>query len=119
MTTPGIRSSRAGASAALGDLCGNEAASHASQEHSPRWLRWVTRVSLAIGIAALIATIWLVGPNLLVAQIENIGWFFLALVALELATSICDATAVYFIADGPGRPSWRACVVAQVAARGI
>src|SRR5213075_1927580 len=104
-------------SGALGDLCGNEAPSHAS--HSPRWLHWVTRVSLAIGIVALSITVWLVGPRLLLVQLANIGWFFVALVVLELATSVCDATAIYFMADGKGRPSWRACVVAQVAGRGI
>lgn len=126
MTTPGIRRSHAGANAARGDLCGNETLPHASGEptgapktHSPRWLHWVTRISLAIGIGALVTTIWIVGPHVLMAQLANIGWFFVALAVLELATSACDATALYFMADGPGRPSWRACVVAQVAGRGI
>ena len=125
MTTRGSRSSRADASAVRGDLCGNESGEHASREqtrhtpHSPRWLHWVTRVSVAIGLGALALTVWIVGPTQLLVQLENIGWFFIALVGLELATSICDATALYFMADGPGRPSWRSCVVAQVAGRGI
>ena len=126
MADAGTRRPRAIASGPRGDSCGNESPSHASREqtanassHSPRWLHWVTRVSLVIGIVALVITVWIVGPHVLLAQLANIGWFFLALVALELATSTCDATAVYFMADGPGRPSWRACVVAQVAGRGI
>jgi len=88
-------------------------------EHSPRWLRWITHVSLAIGVIALAITVWIVGPYTLWEQLKKIGWFFLALVALEIVTSICDATAIYFMADGPGRPSWRATVVAQIAGRGI
>jgi uncharacterized protein (TIRG00374 family) len=32
---------------------------------------------------------------------------------------VLDATAIYFMADGPGRPTWRHTVVAQIAGRGI
>ena len=88
-------------------------------EHSPRWLHWVTRVSLVIGLVALAITVWIVGPSVLWEQLRKIGWFFVALVVLEIVTSVCDATAIYFMADGPGRPSWRHTVVAQLAGRGI
>ena len=88
-------------------------------EHTPRWLGWLTRISLVIGLAALVATVWFVGPRTILAQLGKIGWFFIALVLLELVTSLCDATAIYFMADGPGRPSWRETVVAQIAGRGI
>jgi uncharacterized protein (TIRG00374 family) len=88
-------------------------------EHSPRWLHWVTRVSLVIGVIALVITVWIVGPSILWEQLRKIGWFFVALVALEIVTSVCDATAIYFMADGPGRPTWRHTVVAQLAGRGI
>ncbi|HUS29314.1 MAG TPA: lysylphosphatidylglycerol synthase transmembrane domain-containing protein [Kofleriaceae bacterium] len=88
-------------------------------EHTPRWLHWVTRISIVIGLIALVITVWIVGPHTLWEQLRKIGWFFIALIALEIVTSICDATAIYFMADGPGRPSWRDTVVAQLAGRGI
>jgi uncharacterized protein (TIRG00374 family) len=88
-------------------------------EHAPKWLHWVTRISIVIGIIALVVTVWIVGPHALMVELRKIGWFLAALILLEIITSLCDATALYFMADGPGRPSWRECVVAQIAGRGI
>jgi uncharacterized protein (TIRG00374 family) len=88
-------------------------------EHRPHWLAWVTRASLVIGLAALVVTIWLVGPSALLHYLREIGWFFIVIVAIELLSSVLDATAVYFMAHGPGRPSWRVAVVAQITGRGI
>jgi uncharacterized protein (TIRG00374 family) len=88
-------------------------------EHGPRWLRWVTRISLVIGVIAMVATIQIVGFGAIVEHLRAIGWFFVVLVALEILSSVCDATAVYHMAHGPGRPSWHHVVVAQLAGRGV
>lgn len=89
------------------------------EEHHPRWLTWVTRVSVVIGIGALIATVYFVGPGVILDRLRAIGWFFVLLVGLEIVSSVFDATAIYFMADGPGRPSWRKSVVAQIVGRGV
>lgn len=85
----------------------------------PGWLRWVTRISLVVGIAALIATVWIVGPSTILHYLKAIGWFFVVLVAIEMISSGLDGTAIYFMAHGAGRPSWRNCVVAQIVGRGV
>src|SRR5690606_25175488 len=96
------------------DACGDEQA-----QTTPRWLRWVTRISLVIGIVALVITVWLVGPLVIVEHLRTIGWFFVAILALEIISSVLDATAVYYMAQGPGHPRWRDTVVAQLAGRGV
>jgi uncharacterized protein (TIRG00374 family) len=85
----------------------------------PGWLRWVTRISIVVGIGALIATVWIVGPSTILHYLKAIGWFFIVLVAIEMISSGLDGTAIYFMAHGPGRPSWRNCVVAQIVGRGV
>lgn len=88
-------------------------------EKTPGWLTWVTRVSVVIGVGALIATVYFVGPYVIFDRLRAIGWFFVLLVGLEIVSSVCDATAIYYMADGPGRPSWRKSVVAQIVGRGV
>ncbi|HSD87959.1 MAG TPA: lysylphosphatidylglycerol synthase transmembrane domain-containing protein [Kofleriaceae bacterium] len=88
-------------------------------ERSRRWLTWVTRISIVVGLIALVVTIWLVGPFTIIHHLRSIGWFFVVLVAIEMVSSVCDGTAVYFMADGPGRPTWRDTIVAQIAGRGV
>lgn len=88
-------------------------------EQTPNWLRWVTRISIVIGLGALAGTVWIVGPYAILSYLRMIGWFFIVLVAIEMISSICDATAVYYMAHGPGRPTWRHAVVAQIAGRGV
>lgn len=88
-------------------------------DKTPRWMTWLTRISLVVGIIALIATVWIVGPNVILGHLRTIGWFFAVIIALEMLSSVCDATAVYYMAHGPGHPRWRDAVVAQIAGRGV
>lgn len=88
-------------------------------ESSPGWLRWVTRASVAIGLAALIAMISIVGPHVILGHLRAIGWLFVSIVAVDVMSSVFDATAVYYMAHGRGRPRWREAVVAQLAGRGV
>lgn len=86
---------------------------------TPRWMKWVTRISVVIGIGALIATVWWVGPSVIYGHLREIGWFFLLIVSADVLSSVCDGTAVYYMAQGKGAPRWRECVVAQLAGRGV
>lgn len=88
-------------------------------DHAPRWLRWVTRVSLLIGITALVTTVWLVGLGAIEHHLRSIGWFFVVLCTVELTSSSLDGTAIYFMTHGEGRPSWREAIVAQIVGRGV
>jgi uncharacterized protein (TIRG00374 family) len=82
-------------------------------------MTWVTRISVAVGLVALIATVWIVGPYVILGHLREIGWFFALIVATDVLSSVCDATAVFFMAHGKGAPTWRECVVAQLAGRGV
>jgi uncharacterized membrane protein YbhN (UPF0104 family) len=88
-------------------------------QHPPRWLTWLTRVSLVVGIGALIATVWIVGPATILHHLKSIGWFFVVLVAIEMLSSALDGIAIYYMAHGKGRPTVRECVVAQIVGRGV
>ena len=72
---------------------------------SPKWLTWLTRISLVVGLGALIATVWIVGPHTILEHLKSIGWFFVVIVALEMVSSVLDGIAIYFMAHGPGRPT--------------
>ena len=93
--------------------------SDAKVEPTPKWLHWVTRISLVIGIGALIATVWIVGLDVIFGHLRAIGWFFVVLVAIEMVSSALDGIAIYFMAHGPGRPSVREAIVAQIVGRGV
>lgn len=86
---------------------------------APTWLKWITRISLVIGLGALIATVWLVGPYVILGHLEEIGFFFILIIAVDVSSSALDGTAVYYMSGGKGAPSWRECVVAQLAGRGV
>jgi uncharacterized protein (TIRG00374 family) len=88
-------------------------------ENAPSWLKWVTRISLVVGIGALIATVWIVGFGTILHHLKSIGWFFVVLVAIEMLSSVLDGIAIYFMAHGKGRPTVRESVVAQIVGRGI
>src|SRR5512143_1677267 len=65
---------------------------------APGWMHWVTRISMVVGLIALIATVWFVGPHAIIGHLRAIGWFFVVIIALEILSSVFDATAVYFMA---------------------
>lgn len=85
----------------------------------PAWLVWVTRISLVLGLAALVITVWIVGPEALLEHLEAIGPWFALLLVLELVVSLLDAGAMYSLTRGPGAPSGRQVIVAQLAGRAV
>jgi hypothetical protein len=88
-------------------------------ESTPMWMKWITRISIVIGLGALIATVVIVGPRVILGHLREIGWFFVLIIATDVLSSVCDATAVYYMSRGDGAPKWRECVVAQLAGRGV
>jgi hypothetical protein len=95
-------------------ICSDEQA-----QATPRWLTWVTRISLVVGLVALVTTIWFVGPSVILGHLDAIGLFFIVIIGIDVLSSVCDATAVYFMAHGKAHPPWRKHVVAQLAGRGV
>jgi hypothetical protein len=86
---------------------------------TPAWLRWTTRISLVFGLVALAITVSAVGVDTLVGHLEAIGPWFLALVAIEGASTFCDAGAIYLMTRGRGGPAFRKVCVAQFAGRAV
>jgi uncharacterized membrane protein YbhN (UPF0104 family) len=105
-----------------GNQRGNERGNEPAQDGAapPRWARWV---SLFIGGAALVAlgvTLYTVGLGTIVAQLHIIGWWFLPIIALEVASALCDAAVIHgFLGSGGRRPGFLAVLKAQVAGRSI
>lgn len=89
------------------------------EDHAPRWVTWLTRISIVVGAIALVVTTWLVGPSTILEYLEAIGWFFIIIVAIEIVSSLLDGTTLYFMAHGPGRPTLRETIVAQLVGRGV
>lgn len=89
------------------------------EECAPPWMRWVTRISIVIGLVAFVATIWIVGPSTILEHLGAIGWFFVVLVVIEMFSSVLDGIGIYYMAHGKGRPTVRECIVAQIVGRGV
>jgi len=49
----------------------------------PTWARWVTRISLAVAIAALVWTIRDIGLRTLGDYLHRIGWWWIAILVFE------------------------------------
>jgi uncharacterized protein (TIRG00374 family) len=91
----------------------------ASTSKTPRWLRWVTAISLVIGVVALIITIAYVGVDTIFGHLAAIGLWFGVLLAIELVSTLLDAGAVYLMTRGRGGPSFYKVCVAQLAGRAV
>ncbi len=84
----------------------------------PKWARWLTWVSLAIASVALVYTIHNLGLGTLIEYLGKIGWWWLAIVPMEVICTTLDATAIRFFAS-PDRPRLRKTLLAQLAGRAI
>lgn len=78
---------------------------------------------MLVGAAALIAlvvTVRSVGLRAIVAQLRVIGWWFVPIVALEVASAFADAATIHgFLGVGGPRPGFLRVLQAQVAGRAI
>lgn len=91
----------------------------AYNEGVPTWLRWVTRISLVLGLVALVVMIWKIGIGTLVDHLKAIGPWFGLLLAIDATAAMCDAGAIYLMTRGPGAPGLRSVCVAQLAGRAV
>ena len=84
----------------------------------PTWAKWVTRISLAVAIIALVFTIRDVGPRTLGGYLRRIGWWWIAIVALEVLNTTLHSTALRAFA-APDKLRLRSAILAQLAGRAV
>src|SRR5215470_7538691 len=86
----------------------------------PRWARWVTTISLVFAISALAYTIYDVGPHTIGEKFSQIGWWWLAVIGLEVTITSLDALAMRsFMSPEQDQIRWRDALLAQLAGRAV
>ena len=86
----------------------------------PRWARWVTRISLAAALVALVYTIHDTGLRTIGSYFRRIGWWWFAVAALEIVITTLDAVAIRaFMSPEQGSVKLRQAVLAQLAGRAV
>jgi len=72
----------------------------------PTWARRLTAAVLLIALGALVLTIRNIGPAKLVADLRRIGWWWLAVIPMEIWITSLDSFAIRSFA-APARPQLR------------
>lgn len=86
----------------------------------PTWARWVTRISLGLGIAALVLTIHNTGLAAIGTYFKRIGWWWIAVVMLEVGITTMDATAIRaFLSPESSKVRLRSALLSQLAGRAV
>ena len=86
----------------------------------PTWARWVTRISLIIALVALAITIRNTGVGTIVRYFRRIGWWWFAVLALEVAITSLDAVAIRaFCSPEQGLVKLRSALLSQLAGRSV
>src|ERR1043165_9059533 len=86
----------------------------------PTWARWVTLISLGLGIIALVLTIRDTGLVAIGNYFKRIGWGWVAVVILEIAITTMDATAIRaFLSPDHDKVRLRSAVLSQLAGRAV
>jgi hypothetical protein len=86
----------------------------------PTWARWVTRISLALGIVALVITIRDTGFHAIGTYFKRIGWGWFVVAGLEIAITTMDATAIRaFLSPDHDKIRLRSAVLSQLAGRAV
>jgi hypothetical protein len=86
----------------------------------PTWARWVTRISLGLGIIALVLTIRDTGLVAIGTYFKRIGWGWFAVVVLEIAITTMDATAIRaFLSPESDKVRLRSALLSQLAGRAV
>ncbi|MGE5185666.1 MAG: lysylphosphatidylglycerol synthase transmembrane domain-containing protein [Acidobacteriota bacterium] len=84
----------------------------------PSWARKLTTISLVIAVIALVFTVRDIGLGTLATYLRRIGWWWLAVIPLEILTTTLDASAIRAFAS-PEKPPLRATLLSQVAGRAV
>lgn len=86
----------------------------------PSWARWVTRISLWVGLIALVLTIRDTGLVAIGSYFKKIGWGWFAVVVLEIAITTMDALAIRaFLAPEADKVGLRSALLSQLAGRAV
>jgi uncharacterized protein (TIRG00374 family) len=86
----------------------------------PTWARWVTRISLILAVIALVFTIRDIGLRTIVTYFRRIGWWWIAVVILEVAITSLDAIAIRaFLSPEQAKVKLRNAVLSQLAGRAV
>jgi hypothetical protein len=86
----------------------------------PTWARWVTRISLAIALVALVWTIHTTGIRTIGSYFRRIGWWWFAVVALEVVITSLDAVAIRaFMSPEQHKVKLRSALLSQLAGRSV
>src|SRR5664279_1965466 len=86
----------------------------------PTWARWVTRISLAIALVSLVLTIRDTGFNTIGRYFKRIGWWWFAVVALEVVITSLDAIAIRaFMSPEQEKVKLRSALLSQLAGRSV
>src|SRR5882672_11681201 len=86
----------------------------------PPWARWVTRISLVIAMIALVWTIRDIGFAALGKYLRKIGWWWIAVIALEVVITSLDAIAIRcFLSPEQNKVGFRAALLSQLAGRSV
>ncbi len=86
----------------------------------PTWARWVTRISLILGLVALVLTIRNTGLRTIATYFRRIGWWWIAVVTLEVAITSLDAIAIRaFLSPEQVGVKLRSTVLSQLAGRAV
>jgi hypothetical protein len=86
----------------------------------PTWARWVTRISLGLGIIAFALTIRDTGLVTIGTYFKKIGWGWFAVVLLEIAITMMDATAIRaFLSPDHDKVRLRSALLSQLAGRAV
>ncbi len=86
----------------------------------PTWAQWVTRVSLVLGLVALVFTLRDFGPATFAHYVRLIGWWWLAVLAFEVGITTLDAIAIRaFASPEQDKLPLRSALLAQLAGRSV
>lgn len=86
----------------------------------PTWARWVTRISLGLGIVALLLTIRDTGLVQIGTYFQRIGWGWVAVVILEVAITTLDASAIRaFLSPDQDKVGLGSALLSQLAGRAV
>jgi len=84
----------------------------------PSWVRWITPALLAIAIVALVFTVRNVGLRTLGHYLKLIGWWWIAVAALEIFNTTLHSTALRAFA-APDKLRLKDAFLAQLAGRAV
>jgi hypothetical protein len=86
----------------------------------PTWARWVTRISLALAVVALVLTIRDTGLIAIGTYFKRIGWGWFAVVIMEAAITTMDAVAIRaFLSPDNDKVRLRSTLLSQLAGRAV